>query len=103
MKKITYLSQTFSDYRSFEQEFKTVFSKEKPFPSSKHQYAQNFHEQFMCKHLDNTSLQTPCVIVFLTVKNLLAESTYLNIMEKTVIATICCSLGKRPQKTVLKN
>ena len=43
MKKITYLSQTFSDYRSFEQEFKTVFSKEKPFPSSKHQYAQNFH------------------------------------------------------------
>lgn len=51
MKKITYLSQTFSDYRSFEQEFKTVFSKEKPFPSSKHQYAQNFHANNLCVNI----------------------------------------------------
>lgn len=31
-----------------------------------------------------------------------AESTYLNIMEKTVIATICCSLGKSSKDSLKK-
>ena len=47
MKKITYLSQTFSDYRSFEQEFKTVFSKENRFRHQSTSTLKTYAEQFM--------------------------------------------------------
>ena len=52
MKKITYLSQTFSDYRSFEQEFKTVFSKEKTVSVIKAPVRwQNFHANNLCVNI----------------------------------------------------
>lgn len=77
MKKITYLKETFSDYGSFEGEFREVFDTENNvFIESTCARRQDLScEEHMSKYLDDTSLQKPSVIVFLTVKNLLAEST----------------------------